>query len=523
MVQHLNNNKMTETAITLQGVSKIFDGFYALDSVDMDIKSATIHAILGENGAGKTTLMNVLFGLYQPEQGHITLHGERVKIASPQKAMQMGIGMIHQHFMLVDSLTAVENVALGLPRQGMTLKLDAIAKKLQDLCEEYNFDVNIHELVWKLPIGMRQRIEILKVLIRNAHIIILDEPTSVLAPNEIKSFLEGMNRLKKMGKTVIFITHKLDEVMAIADTVTIMQHGKVRANLRVADTNVKEMATLMVGRDISHTQIQKDDCPKNTPSKNAPIVFSAKGLNAHNAQGIHALQDVNIDIRAGEILAVAGVDGNGQAELANAIVGLLKPDSGHITLHGTDITHTTVYDRCHTHKIAYVPEDRHHTGLVLDFTIAQNSMLRDFDTDTFAKKGILNFSAIRQKASAWVKKYDVRMRTIDQQVRFLSGGNQQKLIFAREVERNPELLVVMQPCKGLDVGAIEAVQKTILNARANGKAILYISTELEDIMTVADRIAVMSGGRITGELAPGEVTDEKIGALMGGISEGTLS
>ncbi len=511
----------SESAITLKGVSKVFDGFYALDSVDIEIQSGTIHAILGENGAGKTTLMNVLFGLYQPEEGGIQLHGKKVKIASPQKAMQMGIGMIHQHFMLVDSLTTLENVALGLPHQGITLKLEKIAQELESLCQEYNFDVNLYEYVWKLSIGMRQRIEILKVLIRNASIIILDEPTSVLTPNEINSFLDGMRRLKETGKTVIFITHKLDEVMAIADTVTIMQHGKVRSNLNVAETNVKELATLMVGRDVSHTQLKKSAPPSNV-AKN-PIVFTAKGLNAHNSQGVQALKDVSIEIRAGEILAIAGVDGNGQAELASAIVGLLKLDSGQIVLHNTDMTNESVYNRCHRHKISYVPEDRHHTGLVLDFTIAQNSVIRDFDTPKFSNKGILNFKNIRTRASAWVKKYDVRMRSIDQQVRFLSGGNQQKLIFAREVERNPELLVVMQPCKGLDVGAIEAVQQTILDARDNGKAILYISTELDDIMTVADRIAVMSSGQITGELSPSEVTDEKIGALMGGIKESVVA
>ena len=513
----LQHSMLTETAIALRGVSKVFDGFYALDGVDMDIQSGTLHAILGENGAGKTTLMNVLFGLYQPDQGSIRLRGEKLKIASPQIAMQMGIGMIHQHFMLVDSLSAVENVALGLPNQGMILKLDTIAQKLQDLCAEYNFDVDVDEAVWKLPLGMRQRIEILKVLIRNASIIILDEPTSVLAPNEIKQFLEGMRRLKNRGKTIIFITHKLDEVMSVADRVTIMQHGKVWANLAVADTHVKQLASLMVGRDLAHSPLQKSDSDTRTNQK--PIVFRAEGLNAHNAQGVQALKEVSIHIRAGEVLAIAGVDGNGQAELAKAIVGLLKLDSGRIKLQDADITNASVYERCHRHKIAYVPEDRHHTGLVLDFSIAQNVALRDFDTPRFSKKGLLDFAAIGKKAAEWVQKYDVRMRSIDQQVRFLSGGNQQKLIFAREVERDPQLLVVMQPCKGLDVGAIEAVQQTILAARANGKAILYISTELEDIMRVADRIAVMSSGRITGELRPDEVTDEKIGALMGGIQQ----
>lgn len=504
---------MTEIALKLDNIAKLFGEFRALDGVHMEIEQGSIHAILGENGAGKTTLMNILFGLYQPEEGEITLHGEVTRIPSPRIAMDMGIGMIHQHFMLVDTLTVAENVALGLPNQGTTLDLDAIAARLAELSEEYQFDIDPYEEVWKLPIGMRQRVEILKVLFRDADIIILDEPTSVLAPNEIANFLKGMVRLKAAGKTVIFITHKLDEVEAIADDVTIMQHGKVCAEVKVAQSSAREMARLMVGREVVHDKMDRGD------KEPGNVILKATDLHARNTRGIEALKGVSLEIREGEVLGVAGVDGNGQAELSEVLTGLLEPESGTIQLDGEDITHTSVHSRRHTHGLSFVPEDRHHTGLVLDFSIAQNSMLRDFQISPFSKKGVINFGKIREIAKDWVKRYDVRMRNIDQHVRFLSGGNQQKLIFAREVECDPRVLVVMQPCKGLDVGAIEAVQRTVMAERAAGKAVLYISTELEHIMTVADRIAVMCAGEITGILTPDEVTDERIGALMGGIKE----
>ncbi len=504
---------MTKTALRLEGIAKLFGEFRALDGVDMEIRRGTIHAILGENGAGKTTLMNVLFGLYQPDEGSIYLDGKVVHIPTPRAAMDMGIGMIHQHFMLVDSLTVSENVALGLPGQGMTLKLDAIEKKLRVLSEEYQFEIDPRQEIWKLPIGMRQRVEILKVLFQDADIIILDEPTSVLAPNEIASFLDGMSRLREAGKTVIFITHKLDEVEAIADRVTIMRDGKVSAEVNVADSNAQEMARLMVGREMLFEKMDKGD------SAFGDVIFKTEGLRAKNHRGIEALKGVSIEIRAGEVLGIAGVDGNGQAELAEVITGLLPPEAGRVIVDGHDITNESVYARRHVHRLSFVPEDRHHTGLVLDFSIARNAMLRDFRTRPFSRWGILNATRMRAIARDWVERYDVRMRTVDQIVRFLSGGNQQKLIFAREVECDPRVLVVMQPCKGLDVGAIEAVQRTVLAERAAGKAILYISTEFEHIMTVADRIAVMCGGEVTGVLTPDEVTDERVGALMGGVRE----
>ena len=343
--------------------------------------------------------------------------------------------------------------------------------------------------------------------------MILDEPTSVLAPNEIASFLDGLARLRKSGKTVIFITHKLDEVEAVADEVTIMRHGRVSARLRVAETSARDMARQMVGREVVHDRMDKGE---RQPGE---VVFRVSGLRARNQRGIEALKGVSLDIRAGEVLGIAGVDGNGQAELANAIVGLLTPDAGQILVDGEDVTGVSVHARRHRYEISYVPEDRHHTGLVLDFTIAQNAMMRDFRVPPFSRRGIVDTARARALAQDWVERYDVRMRSIDQKVRFLSGGNQQKLIFAREVECDPRVLVVMQPCKGLDVGAIEAVQRTVMAERAAGKAVLYISTELEHIMTVADRIAVMCAGEITGILTPDEVTNERIGALMGGLRD----
>lgn len=504
---------MADHVLSLQGISKLFGAFRALDGVDLDITRGTVHAILGENGAGKTTLMNVLFGLYQPEEGEIRLNGQPVRIQSPRQAMTMGIGMIHQHFMLVDSLTVAENIALGLPGQGVKLNLDRIADRLSALSKEYRFDIDPHQEVWKLPIGMRQRVEILKVLFRDADLVIFDEPTSVLAPNEIASFLEGIRRLREAGKTVIFITHKLDEVEAVADEVTIMRQGRVSARMKVAETDARDMARQMVGREVVHDRMDKG---AGTPGE---VILRVGDLRVRDARGIEAVKGVSLDIRAGEVLGIAGVDGNGQAELANAIVGLLSPETGRIQIDGTDVTAASVHARRHHHRLSYVPEDRHHTGLVLDFSIAQNAMLRDFRVAPFSRRGIVDTRTVRARAQDWVQRYDVRMRTIDQKVRFLSGGNQQKLIFAREVECDPRVLVVMQPCKGLDVGAIEAVQRTVIAERAAGKAVLYISTELEHIMTVADRIAVMCGGEITGILTPDEVTDERIGALMGGLRE----
>ncbi len=501
-------------ALTFSKIGKIFGTFRALDGVDMQIPGGTIHALLGENGAGKTTLMNVLFGLYQPEEGKILIDDASVTISSPRAALDMGIGMIHQHFMLVDALTVAENVALGLPGQGARLKLDEISAKLRALSEEFDFEIDPGQEVWKLPIGMRQRVEILKLLCRDADIIVLDEPTSVLAPSEISSFLDGLKRLRDRGKTIIFITHKLEEVEAVADSVTILQHGKVMANLKVAETTGAEMARLMIGREISNDPLEAG--PRAAPGE---VILRAEGLRVRDSRGFEALKGVTLELREGEVLGIAGVDGNGQAELAEVLTGMRIADAGSVVLDGADITRVSIDDRRHIHRMSYVPEDRHHTGLVLDFSVMRNAMLRDFRKRPFSRFGWIDRKALRAKAEDWVKRYDVRMRSVDQVVRFLSGGNQQKLIFAREIECDPRVLVAMQPCKGLDVGAIDAVQRAVLGQRGKGKGVLYISTELEHILAVADRIAVMSGGEITGVITPAEATDERIGALMGGVKD----
>ncbi len=508
---------MSGAALTLRQISKSFGSLCALDQVNLEVAQGTIHAVLGENGAGKTTLMNILFGLYQPDEGEIRINGTACPIYSPKHAMNLGIGMIHQHFMLVESLTVAENVTLGLRQRKLTLDLKAIADQLSSLSQEYGFDIDPHAEVWKLPIGMRQRVEILKVLFRAASVIILDEPTSVLAPSEIKTFLNGLERLRNAGKTVIFITHKLEEVEAVADHVTIMQHGRVKASKKVADTCAKDLARLMVGREIEQARLKRGNTVPGA------AILRLVDVSARDQRGILALRDVSLSVRAGEVLGVAGVDGNGQAELAKVITGLLVPEKGEVLIDEKNVTAKSVRARRHQYGLSYVPDDRQHIGLVLDFTVAENAMLRDFNVAPFSKKGIIDARYVRSRAAEWVDRYDVRTQSVDQKVRYLSGGNQQKLIFAREVECASRVLVVMQPTKGLDVGATEAVQKTVMRERDAGKAILYISTELEHIIAVADRIAVMCSGEITGILTPDEVTDQKIGALMGGLQAAELA
>lgn len=508
---------MTAQGLRLEKITKTFGDFKALDNVDLTIAQGTVHAILGENGAGKTTLMNILYGLYQPDGGRILLDGAPQRIASPRKAMDLGIGMIHQHLMLVETLTVVENVVLGLPGQGMRLSLDEHARRLAALADSFGFDIDPHQEVWKLPMGMRQRVEILKVLYRDARLIILDEPTSVLAPNEVEGFLEGLRRLRAAGKTVIFISHKLDEVAAVADRVTVLRRGAVSADLPMEGVTPREMARLMVGRDVVLTTLEK------SPLTSEAVLLRVRDLKARDTRGNQALKGVSFDLRAGEILGVAGVDGNGQAELAEALTGLRAAESGTVELAGEDITTADVYNRRHRLGISFVPEDRHGTGLVLDFPVYQNAMIRDFREDAFASGPMLRTANAKAVTEDWVRRYDVRLQSVDQAIRFLSGGNQQKLIFAREVECRPRLLVIMQPCKGLDVGAIEAVHRTVIAERERGTAILYISTELEHILSVCDRVAVMCAGRITGIISPEEATAERVGALLGGLAEAEVA
>ncbi len=498
--------------LSIDRITKRFGDFKALDNVSLNVRPNSIHAILGENGAGKTTLMNVLYGLYQPESGQIKLNGRQVHIRGPREAIDKNIGMIHQHFMLVKSLTVTENIILGLKGQKATLQVAEHEKRIRELSESFNFGVNPKELIWKLPMGMQQRVEILKALYRNAELLILDEPTSILAPNEVDTFTEGLQRLCDGGHTILFITHKLEEVMDVADRVTVLQRGKVTAEVDVAKTTINELARLMVGRDVNFKFDRKQGVAGN-------VALEVGDVCTLNERGAQALDHVSLTLHAGEVLGIAGVDGNGQAELAEVITGLRSLQKGTIRLFGKDISKTGIRQRKQVHRIGYVPEDRQNTGLVLEYSVASNLALRDFHQRPFSRKGFINFNYFRDHAEDIVKQYDVRLQSIQQQARFLSGGNQQKLILGRELEADPLVLVAMQPCKGLDVGAIEFVQKTILKQRDSGKAILYISTELEHLLAVSDRVAVMFRGRITGTLQPGVTTAERLGMLMSGAEQ----
>jgi ABC-type uncharacterized transport system ATPase subunit len=498
--------------LVIEKVTKQFGSFKALDQVSLHVHKNSIHAILGENGAGKTTLMNVLYGLYHPDDGRIEIDGRPVHIANPRQAIENNIGMIHQHFMLVNSLTVTENIILGLKGQKASLHLTEHEQRIRELSVSFDFDIDPRELVWKLPMGMQQRVEILKSLYRNAELLILDEPTSVLAPNEIDAFLAGLKKLKDAGHTIIFITHKLEEVTKAADRVTVLRRGKVTAEVGVRDTTVNELARLMVGRDVLFEF-------ERSQRETGDVALAVEGLCALNERGIQALDHVSFVLRSGEILGIAGVDGNGQAELAEVITGMRTLQQGIIRVGGRDISRCDIRRRSQTHGIGFIPEDRQHTGLVLDYPVAANLMLRDYNRAPFSSAGFINFSFVRDHADKIVRKYDVRVQSAQQPARFLSGGNQQKLILGRELEADPQILVAMQPCKGLDVGAIEFVQRTILQQRDRGKAILYISTELEHLLAVSDLVAVMFRGRISGIVTPGEATAERLGMLMSGVRQ----
>jgi general nucleoside transport system ATP-binding protein len=498
--------------LVVDGVSRSFGELKANDRVTLAATRGSVHAVLGENGAGKTTLMNILYGLYQPDEGRILVDGRPVVINSPRAALAQGIGMVHQHFMLIGPLTVAENVILGL-EGGLRLDLGRHMAKLAELSRSFGFDIDPREPVWRLPMGSQQRVEILKLLYRDADILILDEPTSVLTPSEVGPFLDLLRRLKAGGKTILLITHKLEEVMAVADRVTVMRAGRVVAEAETAHTTPRELARLMVGRDVVF-EIERTGAMIGRP------VLEVADLRVENDRGLAAVDGITLSVAAGEILGIAGVDGNGQAELAEAIAGLRTPMAGRVLIDGTDVTQVSVADRLHRHGLGYVPEDRQRTGLVLDTSVAANMMLRSYREPPFARRGLLDFGAIRTHAAQLAQAYDVRLQSVDQQARYLSGGNQQKVILAREIERAPKVLVVAQPCKGLDVGAIEFVQRTLLQQRKNGVGILYISTELEHILMACDRIAVIAQGRITGILTPAEATGERLGLLMAGSRAG---
>ena len=452
--------------------------------------------------------MNILYGLYQPDQGRIVLNGRGVTIASPRQAMEHGIGMVHQQFMLVGPLTVTENVILGYQPAGMALSVKAHGRRLEEMSRSFGFEIDPHQPVWKLSVGMQQRVEILKLLYRQTDILILDEPTSVLTPQEIQPFFDVLRRFKAEGKTVIFITHKLDEVMDIADEITVMRAGRSVASLPIDEVDPRGLARLMVGRDV-------DLDFKSQEQVDGRAVFEMSGVSATDDRGLPALKDLSFQVRAGEVFGIAGVDGNGQAELAEVITGLRQTTAGSIRVKGVEITGMSVEERKTRARIGYVPADRQQ-GMVNDHTVAQNLVLRSFRREPFSSRGWLRFMAIEAHAADLTEEYNIRLRNVGQSAVELSGGNQQKVVIARELEGDLNVFVAHQPTQGLDVGATEFVQKTITRQKKKASAIIYISTELEHLLAVADTVAVLYGGRIACILPGSEANREKVGVYMVG-------
>ena len=503
--------EQTPYVIEMRHITKVFPGIVANDDITLQLKRGEIHALLGENGAGKSTLMSVLFGLYQPEQGEILKDGKVVTINSPNDATALGIGMVHQHFKLVDVFTVLDNIILGAEetKLGFIQKKNA-RKKVLALSEKYGLNVDVDAKVEDITVGMQQRTEILKMLFRDNEILIFDEPTAVLTPQEIDELMQIMRDLAKEGKSILFITHKLNEIMAVADRVTVLRKGKYIGTVNTKDTTVQQLSDMMVGRPV---QLVVDKAVSTPGEVVLQVEHMCMKSKLHHKDAVH---DVTFNVRAGEIVCIAGIDGNGQTEFVHGLTGLEKLESGRIILCGEDITHTSIRHR-NTHGMSHIPEDRHKHGLVLDFTLEQNIVLQRYFEPNFQKNGFIKFDEVRRYATELIDKFDVRSgQGPVTQARSMSGGNQQKAIVAREMDRDHKLLVAVQPTRGLDVGAIEFIHKEIVQERDNGKAILLVSLELDEVMNLSDRILVMYEGEIVGELDPKQITVQELGLYMAG-------
>lgn len=497
--------------IEMRNITKQFGDFKANDNINLQIKKGEIHALLGENGAGKSTLMNILSGLLQPTSGQIFMDGQPVTIANPTDANRLGIGMVHQHFMLVDAFTVTENIILGdEPIKNGVLDSGKSIKELERISKQYGMEVNPNALISDISVGMQQRVEILKTLYRGANIVIFDEPTAVLTPQEIDELILTMKELVKEGKSIIIITHKLDEIKKVADRCTVIRRGKSIDTVNVADVSSQQLADLMVGRSVSFKTEKKPADPKE-------IVLSVEDLVVKDSRGLDAVKGLSLDVRAGEVVGIAGIDGNGQTELIQAITGLTKVESGKVMVRDKDVTNLKPRQITET-SVGHVPEDRHKYGLVLDMTVSENIALQTYYRAPMSKKGILDQGYMDSYARQLIEEYDVRTTSEKVPVKALSGGNQQKAIIAREMDRDPELLIVSQPTRGLDVGAIEYIHKRLINHRDKGKAVLVVSFELEEILNVSDRIAVIHAGEIVGIVDPKETTENELGLLMAGYS-----
>ena len=503
-----------EYVIEMINIRKEFPGIVANDNITLQVKPGEIHALLGENGAGKSTLMSVLFGLYQPESGKIKVRGKEVNITNPNVANELGIGMVHQHFKLVHNFSVTENIILGQePTEGGKINIKKAAKEIEELSKKYGLEVDPYAIIEDITVGMQQRVEILKMLYRNAEILIFDEPTAVLTPQEIIELMGIMKKLVKQGKSIILITHKLKEIKEVSDRCTIIRRGKYIDTVDVALTSEEELASLMVGRQVSFKVEKGEARPGRT-------VLKISNLVVEDSRGLKAVDGLDMEVREGEILGIAGVDGNGQTELLQAISGLRKVEDGSIELLGNDITNISIRKRTET-GIGHIPQDRHKHGLVLDFKLAENMVLQTYYKNPYSKNGLLNREAINGKALELIDEFDVRTgQGIESLTSSMSGGNQQKAIIAREVDRSPALLIAGQPTRGLDVGAIEFIHKKLIEERDKGKAVLLVSLELEEIMNVSDRIVVMFEGKIVGMVKAKNATESQLGLMMAGANHG---
>ena len=498
-----------ENVIEMREITKVFGEFVANDKINLELRKGEIHALLGENGAGKSTLMNMLAGLLEPTSGEIVVNGQVVKLDSPSKAASLGIGMVHQHFMLVEAFTVAENIILGseLTKNGV-LDIARATREINELSERYGLAVDPSAKVADISVGAQQRVEILKTLYRGADILIFDEPTAVLTPSEIDELMAIMKNLVKEGKSIILITHKLDEIRAVSDRVTVIRRGKSIETVEIVGATNADLAEMMVGRSVSFKTVKQAPQPKE-------VVLSIKDLVVNENRGIPAVKNLSLDVRAGEIVGIAGIDGNGQSELIQAITGLRKIESGSVELKGQSIV--GLHPRQITElSVGHVPEDRHRDGLVLEMMISENIALQTYYKEPLSKKGILNYTNIIGYAKQLMQEFDVRAASEIVPASALSGGNQQKAIIAREVDRNPDLLIVSQPTRGLDVGAIEYIHKRLIQERDNGKAVLVVSFELDEILNVSDRIAVIHDGKIQGIVTPETTNKQELGVLMAG-------
>lgn len=513
---------MPENSIALEarGITKRFPGVLANDSVNVDLRRGEIHALLGENGAGKTTLMNILYGLYQPDEGEVIVEGNKMELNSSRDAIDHGIGMVHQHFMLIPVFTVTENIMLGAetdhrttPNENPLVKLDRreVAQKVRELSHHYGLDVDPDAIVGNLPVGIQQRVEIVKALYRKANILILDEPTAVLTPQEAEDLFHIMHDLTDKGVSIIFITHKLKEVLAVADRITVMRAGRVVGTTTPKETNEQKLAEMMVGREVILTVMKK-------PSEPTEEVLRVEDLQLKDIRGLEAVRGVSFSVRAGEVLGIAGVQGNGQTELAEALTGLRKIESGRFILSGRDLTGSPPRPITET-GLAHIPEDRQRHGLVLSYTVADNLVLCDYYQPRFSRGMVIHQDQVDANARKLIKEYDIRTPSPFVNAGKLSGGNQQKVIVARELSRPVKLLIASQPTRGLDVGSIEYIHKEIIAMRDRGVAVLLVSAELDEIMSLSDRIVVMYRGQIVAQVDRKDATREQLGLWMAGVHE----